>query len=165
VRTLVKAAMVLLAALASGPASAHDFHASLANVEYNEETKSAEVSLRLFTEDLEESLTRRNGKRVRIGLTPGAERLAFEYISSVFRIKDEAGTSLELSWVGLETKADVVWAFVEAKAPGGLAAARVENRIFLDLFDDQENLVVVKQGTRRASLVFKRGTVELPVKF
>jgi hypothetical protein len=157
--TLAVATTVLLALLAAAPAArAHKFHASLANVDYNAETKTAEISFRLFADDLEASLSRRAGSHVRIGLTDGAERLAHEYVASAFTLRDASGAPLRLEWVGLETQTDVVWIYVQAAAPAGLDGVAIDDRLFFDQFDDQVNLVVVRQGDKKASLSFKPGT-------
>lgn len=157
------AAATALALLVAPAAGAHKFHASMVTVEYNEREKVAEISIRLFTDDLEESLGRRAGKRVRIGLTPDVERLSLDYVAERLRIEDREGRPLALEWVGLEPRVDVVWVYVQAAAPVGLGGARVEDRIFFDLFDDQVNHVVVKQGRLKSSLVFKPGTPALTV--
>ena len=157
--TLTVLATAFLALLAAAPAArAHKFHASLANVDYNDETKTAEISLRLFADDLEASLSRRAGSHVRIGLTKNVEKLAHEYVVSALEFRDAADAPLALEWVGMETRTDVVWVYVQASAPAGLDGAKIDNRIFFDQFDDQVNLVVVRQGEKNVSLSFKPGT-------
>lgn len=149
---LIAVALVLGAA---SVARAHKFHASLANVEYNETTKSAEISIRVFADDLEASLGKRHGSRVQIGLTPNAEKIAFDYVASAFELRDRSGAKVDLRWVGMEPQADVVWIYVEAPLEAGLDGATVDDRIFFDLFRDQVNLVNVRHGDRKASLVFE----------
>ena len=152
---------VALAAVAAFPRTSqlapHTFHASLAQIEFNSGAGTAEIAIRLFTDDLENALSGRSGRRIRMDVTPSAEQLTLAYLREVFELTGADGQPRTLSWVGAEATVNTVWVYLEAKMPGGLAGARVENRIFFELFDDQVNTVNVKQGEERASLVFERG--------
>lgn len=151
-----------LAALAAYPRTSqlapHTFHASLAQIEFNAGAGTAEIAIRLFTDDLESALSKRSGRRIRMDVTPSAEELTLAYVREVFEVVGADGQPRALSWVGAEATVNTVWVYLEAKMPGGLAGARVVNRIFFELFDDQVNTVNVRQGEERASLVFEQGT-------
>jgi hypothetical protein len=46
-------------------AHAHDFHTSITRLEYNAKEKTFEVSIRLFTDDLEKGLSKaNNGQKI-----------------------------------------------------------------------------------------------------
>lgn len=159
---LAVAACAALASLAHAPraASAHKFHTSFAEANYNAETGSLEVSLRTFPDDLAEALRRRPGGRV-----PPAEKdrkKAFEegvaaYVGETFRLKTAAGEPVKLKWVGMDAGADSVWLYFEAALPGGVEGAELRSTFLADLYDDQVNLVNVRAGKRKASLRFERG--------
>ena len=157
---------VALAALAPPSALAHKFHASLAEVEYVPSTHVVEISIRVFPDDLEEALAKRTRKKVRLDATPDVDQLAEEYVRSAFVLSDPSKGVLDLHWVGMETKADSAWIYVQATSDAGLEGVRLHDRVFFDLFPDQVNTVNVKQGSAEATLVFKTGdaeqTIELP---
>lgn len=148
---------LLLCAAQSQPASAHTFHTSLMRMEYNGQEQLVEISVQVFSHDLENILTRRRGKNVRLGKTPDAEALILAYLQDAVNLKNRAGESKTLSWVGMESKADRVWLYVEAKMPEGFDGAQLRNGIFFDLLDDQVNLVHVKTEGKKSDLVFKPG--------
>ena len=56
--TILASLVCCSAAIAGTP---HPFHTSMAEVEYNPETKRLEVALKLYTVDAETALTRLNG--------------------------------------------------------------------------------------------------------
>jgi len=154
--TAILAALLLLPLTAS-PRAAHKFYTSFAQVEYNDERRVVEVALRVFGDDMENILTRRHGKSVRIGKTEAAEKLIFAYITDTFQLRNRAGDAKKLAWVGMETKGHVAWLYFEAPMPEGLDGATLRNRILLDFSDEQVNIVHLQHGGRKADLVFKTG--------
>ena len=156
----LSAAMFVAALLHSPPATslaAHKFYTSFAQVEYNEERQAVEVALRVFGDDVENILTRRHGKSVRIGKTGAAEKLIFAYVADAFQLRNRAGEAKKFAWVGMETKGHVAWLYFESPMPEGLDGATLRNRILLDFSDEQVNIVHIQHGGRKADLVFKTG--------
>ena len=137
--------------------AAHKFYASLARVEYNEESKTVEVAMRVFADDLELALTRRSGRKVYLDKTKDAAELALAYLRETFEVSGRDGRKVELKWVGMETQADVAWLYFEASLPEGLAGASLRDRVLIELFRTQVNIINLKYGGRKLDLVFKRG--------
>lgn len=169
---IMTAALLLCAALcgraapaASPPhvAAAHKFYTSLAQVEYNAEEKTVEVSLRVSADDLEQALTRRAGREVSLDRTKDADRLVLAYLRDTFEIKNRDGETKPLKWVGMEVRAEVAWLYVEVEMPEGLAGARLRDQVLFELFDEQVNTVSLRYAGARADLVFARGDGEHPV--
>lgn len=136
---------------------AHKYYTSLAELNYNAETKSVEVSMRVFADDLELALTRRNKRAVYLDKTKDASALVLIYLKDVFELKNGKGEVKALRWIGMETKADVVWLYFEIPMPEGLEGTALRHRLLFDLFEDQVNLVNGKDGGRKLDLSFKRG--------
>lgn len=161
---VVALASVAPAPRASAAAAAHKFHTSFAEASYNAETKSLEVSLRTFPDDVAEAV-RRRGARGGGGRAPSAAKerqKAFEdevaaYVGETFQLKTAAGGAVKISWVGMDAGADSVWLHFEAALPAGLEGVGLRNTFLADLHDDQVNLVTVRAGAHRASLRFERG--------
>jgi len=145
--------------------AAHKFHASLTQIEVNASASTVEVGIRVFVDDLEEALTRRAGRRVRLETTARFDSLAFDYVSASLRIEGANGKRLGFRWIGRESSVDVVWLFVEAPLEGQLDGGRLENNLFFELFDDQVNTVNIKDGKRRTTLTFSTGDGGKPVAF
>lgn len=148
---------ILMVAVWPRVVAAHTFHASLTQIEVNASANTVEVGIRVFVDDLEEALTRRTGRRVRLGTTAGFDALALDYVSASLGIEGANGKRLAFSWIGRETSVDVVWLFVEAPLNGQLDGGRLENKLFFELFDDQVNTVNIKDGERRTTLTFSTG--------
>lgn len=145
------------------PASAHKFHTSFAEADYNARERSLQVTLRTFPDDLENILTRRAGRAVTLDDKKRAAELTFAYLQEVFQLKDTRGRAVRLSWVGMEAGVDNVWLYFEAKLPAGGAGAQLSDRWLADLYEDQINLVNVRAGERKLTLTFERGTGFQPI--
>ena len=156
-------ACVALACLAARPAAAHKFYTSLAQVEYNAETKSVEVSLRVFADDFELALTRRAGRPVKLERTEDAGRLALEYLRETFVLRNREGEAKALKFVGIDVQNQVAWLYFEAEMPEGLAGARLRDHVLFELFEKQVNVVDFKWAGGRSKLVFARGDGEREV--
>jgi hypothetical protein len=140
------------------PASAHKFHTSFAEADYNEQERSLQITLRTFPDDLTNILTRRTGQPVSLDDKKRAAALTFSYLQEVFQLQDARGRAIKLSWVGMEAGVDNVWLYFEARMPTGVAGAQLSDQWLADLYEDQINLVNIRAGERKLALTFDHST-------
>jgi hypothetical protein len=165
----MKRAIFLLALLIAsgqgfaGGAFAHKYHTSVTRLEYDAESRSAEITIQTFTDDLRDVLARRAGRQVRLDASREAGNMVFDYLRNVFELKRGAADKGELQWVGMEVKGETVWLYVMAKMPGGLSKATLRHAFLFDLYDDQVNIVNVINNGKKSSLVFKQGDSALEI--
>jgi hypothetical protein len=150
-------AFVLLLSRVVPVAAAHKFHTSFTEAEYNAKEASLQITLRTFPDDLENILTKRNGKSVRLDRKQETEPLLIAYLQETFQLKNAKGEPVKLSWVGMDAGVDSAWLYFEAPMPEGFAGAQLRNGFLFDLYDDQINLVNIKQDERKRALTFKNG--------
>ncbi len=139
----------------SFPVSAHTFHTSFTKIDYNSQTKSAEFTVRVFTHDLEAALEKRIGKKVRLDKAKDIKGAVESYIDENVSLKQKDGEKKKLTFVGYEQETDTVFVYLEVKMPDGLSETTLQNTLFLELNDDQVNLILVKEGDKKADLLFK----------
>lgn len=139
-------------------AFAHKFYVSFAQVEWNAETKSLEIAVRVFSDDLELAL-QRAAKRDTISLdkTPDVDKLLLAYLQQRLEIENAKGARQQLLWVGKELNVDSVWLYVESPMPEGLSDAKARNSLFFELYPDQLNTMSFKQSDKRNDVSWKRG--------
>lgn len=163
ITTIVLVIAGLLPAWASLAAAPHKYHTSFATADYNGEEQSLQISLRTFPDDLTDILAKRAGKSISLDRRKETEPLVLAYLQDVFQLKRADGEVFKLSWVGMEVNVDSVWLYFEVKVPGGIKGLQLRNRFLLDLFDDQTNLINIKEGSRKIALTFARNDNFKPI--
>ncbi len=150
----------LLIFMSSSPASAHKIHVSVTQFEYNKSNQRVEIALRVFSDDLENALSKHAGRAIKlIPSDPAKNRelgdLVVSYLADSFELKNKTGKVVRLNWDGMEGQTDVHWIYLEARAPSGLEGFQLRNRIFFDLFDDQVNIVNTRHGSKQLGVMFE----------
>ncbi|MEP6924855.1 MAG: DUF6702 family protein [Pyrinomonadaceae bacterium] len=153
----MKKLVLLLLFLLPFTASAHRYHTSLTRMDYNGGEKLAEITIQVFTNDIEDALKQRGGGKQQIHLdkTPKIDELVLSYLAARFVIKNKSGETKKLRWIGLETENDVTLIYVETSMPEGFDGATLENSILNDFFEDQVNLVTTHVNAIKTDLVFR----------
>lgn len=157
-RCVFSLALVVAFGLAPATAAAHKFHTSFTEAEYNAPERSLQITLRTFPDDLENILSRRARKAVRLDRKKEAEPLLVAYLQETFQLKNAKGETLKLAWVGMDAGVDSAWLYFEASLPEGTTGVQLRNQFMFDLYEDQINLVNVRQDKRRKALTFKNGS-------
>jgi hypothetical protein len=130
---------------------AHGVHASLASIQYVEESKSLEIVIVMSADDIETVLRRDTGKQIEVDR--GAEQLVFGYLQKALEFRS-SNSRVPLTWVGMEVSVQKITAYLEAKIPEGPDGMRIRNDLLFDLLPDQVNILSVKRtvsGRPRAS--------------
>ncbi len=136
--------------------AAHKYHFSFTQIEYNAKEKAAEITLRVFVDDLEAALSKQSGKSIKLEHKEAAPIVA-EYVRAKLEIKGRDGRLRKLTWIGMEPKVDVALLYLEVSLPEGLAGRQLRQQMFFDLFADQVNQVLVRVSNTQTRLDFKAG--------
>lgn len=140
-------------------ADLHDFHVSITDINYNPKTKSLEIAVKIFTNDLEEALEGIGAPKLRMG-TPREDKstdtLLCRYLLN--RLKITAGEkALKMVFLGKEYEDDATWCYLEVTQMARPTSLRVENHILLEWFDDQSNLIHLDVEGDKKSLLLRKG--------
>jgi len=130
-------------------ANFHKFYVSLCQVDHNQETGALEITMKIFTDDLEYAIT---GSSVFYGLgteheSPEADSILYRYILRNFHIKVD-GTLRNPVYIGKEVELDVTWCYIEIEEVGDFKTLEITNKMLTELFEDQANIVNVNVGGR-----------------
>lgn len=145
----------------------HDFHTSLTEIQYNPKSGSLEVTIRVFTDDLEAALTGLNqGKKVSLELNPkGADALIQQYLQKHWGLINPQRQIKGFDYIGKEPELDATWLYVEVPQAQNLKGYTLFNTIFLELFDDQTNLTNVLYPNQRKTILFNQKVKSAPYPF
>lgn len=148
-------------------APAHDFHVSLTEVNFNAKAGTFEVSIRLFTDDLDKAI--QLDDRGPTGLITGNETAHIDtriasYLSRNFRLKVD-DRLLSLNFIGKENQLDATWCYLEFAAPSSFASITISNTCLMEVFIDQTNMVTCSAMGKNKSVVLQKGASEKKVVF
>lgn len=147
-------------------AVAHPFHVSIAEGEWNAETKCLEVSLRVSPEDLETALTKQASEKVRLEETENVDEQITAYLQEHFHFrKREKEAPLKLKWTGKEITTKAAWLYFEIEAPDGVENLELSNDLFVAEEKTQINTVILRQGEQKTTLRFDKKHTEDTVSF
>lgn len=140
-----------------GLADAHAFHVSWAELDHNPETEVWELALRVTPEDLERALGRAGRKNIRLGRTPDIDERILAYLEKKLIVRGPEGQACVWRWVGKEVAVQEVWIYAELLCPSALTGGGIENRMFLELDEEQVNTLVLRENGNKTTLTFHRG--------
>jgi hypothetical protein len=133
----------------------HDFHTSLTEVRLNDKSGSFEVTVGVFSDDFELALQKFSDKED-LKITDAESNAV---IRNYFRkhlafVKDKHVVFGE--YLGKEIETDVTWIYIEVSEAKKLKGFNLLNTIFLEVFDDQTNVVNFIDGENRQTLLFNK---------
>jgi len=140
--------------------SVHDYHVSVTQMQYNPAIKAFEVSIRIFTDDLEKGLTlENNNKRIAIRNDDKNDLIVENYILKSFLITDNSKKALAIKYIGKEQEEDATWVYLEIPFQGALSGYKLQNSTLMEVFDDQVNMTNIKLASEKKTFLFKKGQI------
>ncbi|WP_299246657.1 DUF6702 family protein [uncultured Aquimarina sp.] len=136
----------------------HKFYVSVTQIEYNEEQKSLQIISRIFIDDIEEVLKKRYDENIEL-VSEKQEAKVDQYLSTYLNQKlaiTVNGKEVFFSFIGKEYDNDLVLCYLEIENVTSLQTISVSNQILMDFFDEQQNIVHVKKGKKRKSLILEK---------
>jgi len=141
---------------------AHDIHISKCTIKHKADEKVLQVSVHIFLDDLETTLS--DSGYTDLGIcsereSEEAESHIAAYINEKLLIHNSV-EPYELSWVGKEVSEDLVavWCYLEIENVSDTDGLLIDNNILQELYDDQKNIVTFtsSQG-KKDFLYFAKG--------
>lgn len=129
----------------------HKFYVSIADVKHNHENNHLELSIKVFTDDLEKALhlldsTARIDDQASLDLY---KELIDKYLSKHVII----GQKNKLTYIGAELDFDVAWLYLESDAIEDQSINMV-NSIFTDVYPEQVNVLNLSCKSKVKSYLF-----------
>ena len=135
--------------------SAHKYYLSLTEIEYNKDQKSLEVIINVFMDDIETALN--NDYAIDLRLTSKNElKNADVYFKKYLRKKLNFTIdhkAFEFEYIGKEYQGDLVYFYLEIDSIDDPYPLEVTNKILLDEFRSQQNIIKFKDGKNKKSMI------------
>lgn len=135
----------------------HAFHTSITQIEYNSKAKSYEVSIRIFTDDLETAIDAANHKKgTKIVNGDKNDALLANYLNQHFSLVTPQNKKIALNYIGKENEELATWIYLEIADEPFAKGTKIQQNVMMELFDDQVNIVNFKKGELRKSFLFNK---------
>lgn len=149
--------LILTAILPKSEKTIHEFYVGLTEVVYTEETETYQVTMKLFTDDLEKGIYLSTGDSIQLGTRfehKKADSLVYAYISDKFQLSDSGKKPFELAFIGIETEFDVTWIYLESGEMKPSESMGVYNEVLMEVYNDQTHIVNwIQNGITRTALI------------
>lgn len=134
----------------------HAYHVSLAQIAYNADTHALEIAVKIFTDDLEATLEALGAPRLQLNSPrehAEAQDLIARYLGNrlTWTVNDAPQTA---KYIGREYEDDATWCYLEILDIPAFRSITIDNKILMERFEDQRNLVHVTHQGRTQSLFF-----------
>ena len=138
----------------------HKFYVSVTNFEYDEDEQSFQITSRIFIDDLETVLNTRYEVDARLTAEneiSSADELIAKYLNTKITVKIN-GEERKLTYLGKEYRDDLVICYLEIPEVirSDLSSIEVMNEVLTELFDEQQNVVHLKIGSKKKSFILVR---------
>ena len=132
----------------------HKFYVSTTSIVYKENRKTFEITSQMFIDDME-SLLRISKKDIKM-LPDSNIELIDELIETSLRkyFKIEINKEIvDFDFVGREYKNDIIQCYIEVMIPDNSKEFTIRNRLFFNLFKEQQNIIHFKNQEKRESVL------------
>jgi hypothetical protein len=136
----------------------HPVHVSSTQVDLSRDGRSLEVTVRLFTDDLEEAL-KATGRPVSVHKAPSAvvDSALSAYVGERVQFGLDGAALARGRLIGHEQEDDATLVFVEVPLRTKPVRIAIAQRVLLEQYDDQTNLLHLRFGTVKRSALLRRG--------
>ncbi|MAO08373.1 MAG: hypothetical protein CL596_06645 [Alteromonas sp.] len=135
--------------------SSHKFYVSTTKIEYVAQKQSLQIISKLFIDDIEDVLQERYDSQISLA-TKKERKMDEEYLKNYVleKLKIWAdGEEVSLKYIGRQYEIDMVELFIEVTPVTPFETITVENKMLFELTHEQQNIVHVKWGKERQSLI------------
>lgn len=150
---------ILLSTLLGFYSLSHDFHVSLTTIKYSAEESTYQATIKLFTDDLEKALNEENSQKIILSNNEFDEYVE-AYVQSRFKLYNDDGKELNLTYLGKELEYDVTWVYMESKTAKASENLTVENTLLNEVFRDQSHIVHYYLGENTSTVLLDAGNLK-----
>ncbi|NSW46238.1 MAG: hypothetical protein HPY79_10540 [Bacteroidales bacterium] len=144
---------------------AHPVHITVTNIEPNASKACFEVSIKIFTDDLESAISQEFKKNIGlIAQKPSSDinKLFLNYINDHFKIKinDQFIHPSKVKFIKYSTVENATWLYFEFKIPSKIKHISLYNNLLNHLYPDMTNLVIIKWNQQEQGYTFTKSQTE-----
>jgi len=133
----------------------HKYYISVTKIEYVENKKAIQITSRIFIDDFESLLKTKHHDTITLGET-NEPKIIDVYIKNylkekiTIKINEEV---VDVVFLGKEYDGDIMCCYLEIEGVKKIKSFKISNKILLDVFEDQQNIVKLKMNSKQKSFL------------
>ncbi len=154
----VKTVFVLLLFPLLMSSTSHKFYVSTTKIEFVKEKKTLQIITKIFTEDLEQALQARYNPSITLDSkkeTETDESFLKKYLIQKIKIEVN-GVPVVPMYIGKEYDIDIAKIYLEIENVSELESIQIENKVLIDMFSEQQNIIHLTTPESRKSLILDK---------
>ncbi|CAA0195525.1 DUF6702 family protein [Tenacibaculum maritimum] len=154
----LKKVLLLLTTISLLSFSIHKYYLSLTQIAFNEKHQSVQIIMNLFIDDIETAINQTYHIDAQLTTNKELQNIDtyfIKYLETNFKIKIN-GSSKTYNFIGKEYDGNIVYFYLEVENIPLVKAIEVENKILMNYFLEQQNLIKTKIGKQHKSLLFTK---------
>lgn len=143
-------------------AATHPYYVSIIEVEHHPDTKTFQVAVKLFIDDIEDALVNNGTEKPNFGTDnelPNSEQWLFDYLNEHLKIQTD-GKTLEFDFLGKELDNEAMWCYLESEKISKVDTLNITATLLIDEFATQSNIVHLKIWDTKTSMIFRKSRTE-----
>jgi hypothetical protein len=134
----------------------HPFYISVVDIKHDAKQQSLNISVKLFTNDIEEALKKTTSKSIDLLNPKNKAEMETELMTY---IKKRLSISLNnkatnIDFIGYEKEEDAIWAYLEIKKVGLPKNIKIDTKLLYDFLPQQSNIIHAEvNGVKKSSKV------------
>jgi hypothetical protein len=141
-----------LIVLLTGSSWLHPVHVSVTNVDLDPVRGKVELSVKIFADDFQDLILHKYGVQLNIveQEAPGDRITAVNaYMQEALQLVFNGKEAADLQFVDTKLNEEAIWLFYRYEHGGKIRKVDIVNRVMLEKFSDQTNLMIVTYGDRQ----------------
>ncbi len=163
----LKVALVLFVFPLLTASTTHKFYVSITTIEYAQKEQSLQLITKIFLDDIEDALEMRYGRKFNFNSKKETKQdgeILRDYVLQKLKINVN-GKETTFNYIGKQYDIDVVKVYIEIPNISEVHTIEVENKVLLDMFDEQQNIIHIKSNGSRRSLILEKENPKGLLKF
>ena len=128
----------------------HPFFVSMTDINYNGKEKELEISVRIFTDDLENTLRKYHNGQIDILHPTDIKQIngfVDDYIQKHLQLNVN-GSAAQMSFLGYEEQSESIWSYFEVRNINNVQKLNITNSLLHDYNTNQVNMIHVKANDK-----------------
>jgi hypothetical protein len=153
-----------LLVLLTGSAWLHPVHVSVTNLDLDPAGGKVELSVKIFADDFQDLILHKYGVQLNIieQEDPGDNITAVnEYMQEALQLVFNGNETVDLQFVDAKLNEEAIWLFYSYNHHSKIRKVDIVNRVMLEKFNDQTNLMIVTFNEKQNGYRLDNKTTDL----